>query len=82
MIYPKKKFDKVKFGKIDETNVSKNKSRRKPVLVNEEIVEEEKQNVYNNQQKESEQNRKMNELLQKMAKLELENQKLKEKEES
>jgi len=49
---------------------------------NEEIVEEEKQNVYNNQQKESEQNRKMNELLQKMAKLELENQKLKEKEES
>ena len=42
---------------------------------NEEIVEEEKQNVYNNQQKESEQNRKMNE---KMAKLELENQKLKE----
>ena len=33
---------------------------------NEEIVEEEKQNVYNNQQKESEQNRKMNELLQKM----------------
>ena len=49
---------------------------------NEEIVEEEKQNVYNNQQKESEQNPKMNELLQKMAKLELENQKLKEKEES
>ena len=49
---------------------------------NEEIVEEEKQNVYNNQQKESEQNRKMNELLQKMAKLELENQELKEKEES
>ena len=45
-------------------------------------MEEEKQNVYNNQQKESEQNRKMNELLQKMAKLELENQKLKEKEES
>ena len=33
MIYPKKKFDKVKFGKIDETNVSKNKLRRKPVLV-------------------------------------------------
>ena len=49
---------------------------------NEEIVEEEKQNVYNNQQKESEQNRKMNELLQKMAKLELENQKFREKEES
>ena len=52
---------------------------------NEEIVEEEKQNVYNNQQKESEQTIILFPilyLLQEMAKLELENQELKEKEES
>ena len=48
-------------------------------------MEEEKQNVYNNQQKESEQKIILFPilyLLQKMAKLELENQKFREKEES
>ena len=35
-IYPKKVFDKVKFSKIDETNVNKNKLRRKPVHPEEE----------------------------------------------